>query len=137
MIEVERLDEIRRGVHHRTVHAVEGDLPGARLAVPSSGSFRLWFPRRDRLWVSDAGTWTLWGLEGDTWHRLAAGQGVLACHPPLAMGLVTLGENDQPVRQTSALDRADWQSVPAEQPAPATPTPVADVAPVTRASVYA
>ena len=89
------------------------DLAGARLAVPWHPGDRLWMPRADRVWVSDAGAWTLWGLQGGRWRREAAGAGVLAAEPPRRMAL-TSSSGEGAVRATSDLDRAEWRSVPAE-----------------------
>ncbi len=96
------------------------DLPGQRLLVPWQPSAKLWFPTRDRLWISDAAGWTLWGLEGDTWHRLDAGAGVLQAHPPLAMGRVSLDEAGLVTRHLSPLDASSWEAVsPGSEPWPA------------------
>jgi hypothetical protein len=87
------------------------DLAGQRLLVPWSGVGRFWFPARDRLWLQDAAGWTLWGLEDGAWHRLAAGQGILAAHPPEAMGRVALEKGAAASRQLSPLDAARWETV--------------------------
>jgi hypothetical protein len=91
------------------------DLPGERLLVPWQPTDKLWFPAWNRLWISDAGGWTLWGLEDATWRRMDAGPGVLAAHPPLAMGRFSLDKNGFFVRQISPLDTAFWRPVPAEE----------------------
>jgi len=90
------------------------DLPGARLMVPWQAGARLWFPRKDRLWVSAGNFWTLWNLAEGVWRRAATGPGVLSAQPPLRMGLSIPGKKDGPViRKTGPLDQANWESVPA------------------------
>jgi hypothetical protein len=89
------------------------DLQGARLLVPWSEGSRMWFPRQDRLWISSGGTWCLWGLQSDGWHRMDTGAGVLSAHPPQAMGRIVL-EHDGSVRSLSNLDGAEWREVSAE-----------------------
>lgn len=88
------------------------DLPGARLLVPWTKGSRLWFPRRDRLWVAGPEHWTLWGLEGDRWVRQATGNGQIQALPPVAMGRID-GER----RERSALDEARWSELAPDQPA--------------------
>lgn len=88
------------------------DLPGARLLVPWPQGARLWFPRKDRLWVGGGGQWALWTLAGGTWRREAAGPGTLQAHPPLRMALVGPERPDGAERRTGPLDRAQWQPVP-------------------------
>lgn len=90
------------------------DLQGQKLLVPWQPSAKLWFPVKDRLWLCDASGWTLWALEEGVWKRKDAGAGVLAAHPPLAMGLVSLDENGLPIRRQSPLDVALWEPVPAD-----------------------
>lgn len=92
------------------------DLPGQRLLVPWQTNARLWFPTEDRLWISDASGWTLWGLEDGVWRRLEVGDGVLTAHPPQVMGLVALNEHSVAMRQTAPLDAATWETVPPEIP---------------------
>lgn len=89
------------------------DLQGYRLLVPWQPGARLWFPSADRLWVSDASGWTLWGLDDETWRRIDAGPGVLQAHPPLAMGRVSLDGNGMAIRQLAPLDAANWEALPA------------------------
>ena len=101
------------------------DLPGARAMVPWQAGARLWFPRRDRLWVTAGTAWTLWNLEGGLWRRAAAGPGVLCAQPPLRMGLLLPGKKDAaPARRTGPLDRAEWAPVPEQTP----PWPACDPA---------
>ena len=96
------------------------DLSGQRLLVPWQPNARLWFPVRDRLWISDAAGWTLWVLDGVTWRRKDAGSGVLAAHPPLAMGRVSQDKNGLFIRQLAPLDSATWEAVPEDaEPWPA------------------
>ena len=90
------------------------DLPGARLMVPWQTGGRLWFPRRDHLWVTAGNTWTLWELAGGLWRRAAAGPGLLHAQPPLRMGLLTNDKKAGPARRTSPLDQASWQPVAAD-----------------------
>lgn len=85
------------------------DLPGQRLLVPWQPNARLWFPTKDRLWVSAAAGWTLWALEDGVWRRKEAGPGVLMAQPPLAMGLVTMDGGERPLRMISPLDNAAWE----------------------------
>jgi hypothetical protein len=92
------------------------DLPGARLLVPWQTGARVWFPRKDRLWVTSGGQWALWALAGGTWRREAAGPGVLYAQPPLRMALVVPERKEGSVRRTSPLDRAAWEPVPADTP---------------------
>lgn len=97
------------------------DLPGARLMTPWGGGDRLWFPSRDRLWVQSGSTWTLWGLSGGLWHRLATGSGWISAHPPRHMGRVAAVAETESPRSTSPLDRAEWRAAAAEEapwPAP-------------------
>ena len=94
------------------------DLPGARVLVPWPSGARLWFPFRDRLWVSSGNQWTLWTLDGGTWPRDATGTGVLTAQPPLRMGLAVPEKKGEPAsRKTTRLDRAEWESVPEDQQA--------------------
>jgi hypothetical protein len=93
------------------------DLPGARLMVPWQAGARLWFPRRDHLWVTSGNTWSLWDLAGGVWRRAAAGAGILHAQPPLRMGLLVADRKLGSIRRTCALDQANWQPVPAETPA--------------------
>jgi len=91
------------------------DLPGARLLVPWPEGSHLWFPQRDRLWVSGGGTWSLWGLEANGWRRLDVGEGVLMAQPPLAMGCVALKEKEEtPRRFRAPLDIAEWKELPVQ-----------------------
>lgn len=92
------------------------DLPGPRVLIPWPAGSRLWFPSRDRLWTTAGSQWTLWGLDGGTWRRLASGQGILAAHPPLAMALVAPARKGESLRSTSPPDRADWTPVPPDRP---------------------
>jgi hypothetical protein len=89
------------------------DLPGARVMVPWQPGARLWFPRKDRLWVSSGGNWTLWDLAGGLWKRAATGPGQLYAQPPLRMGLL-LPARKEAVRKTGPLDQASWEPVPAD-----------------------
>ena len=92
------------------------DLPGARLLVPWQAGAKFWFPRRDRLWVAAGTSWTLWGLSGNVWRRMAAGPGVLTAQPPLRMAL-TGGERKEPAaRKTGPLDQARWEPLPPGTP---------------------
>jgi hypothetical protein len=93
------------------------DLPGARLLVPWPAGARLWFPRRDRLWVSGGGQWSLWSLSGGAWRREAAGAGLLQAQPPLRMSLLGPERKEGPERRTAPLDQARWETVPAGAPA--------------------
>ena len=89
------------------------DLPGARLAVPWQRGARLWFPSRDRLWVSAGAQWTLWARDAGGWKREAAGAGDLYAQPPLRMGLEVTDKKDGSVaRKVGPLDRAQWEPVP-------------------------
>ena len=89
------------------------DLTGPRLLVPWQPGARLWFPTRDRLWLANGNQWTLWALEGATWHRQATGPGQLMAQPPLRMGLLVLDKKGEPAsRKTSPLGAADWAPVP-------------------------
>lgn len=88
------------------------DFSGYRLLVPWQSSAKLWFPTRDRLWISEASGWTLWGLEGEIWRRLDAGNGVLQAHPPSAMGRVSIDDSGVVNRHLTPLDVADWEVVP-------------------------
>ena len=78
--------------------------------MPWSEDGRLWFPRWDRLWISQGGQWALWNLEEGIWRRSAAGLGVLSAQPPLAMGRVSPGP-EGPQRFRSALPEASWEPV--------------------------
>lgn len=100
------------------------DQPGASLLVPWSRDARLWMPAQDRLWVADGVQWSLWGLEGNAWRRLATGAGALDAHPPLAMGLVRLTEDGLAERVTSGLRHAEWVPPPKD----AAPWPAYDPA---------
>lgn len=99
------------------------DLKGHRILVPWGPGARLWFPRGDRLWVSEGGQWTLWGLGSGLWRREATGPGILAAMPPLAMGLV-VAEGEGGVRKRSSLEEAQWEPVAPEVP----PWPATDPA---------
>jgi hypothetical protein len=90
------------------------DLRGARLLVPWSDDGRMWFPRRDRLWVSGGGSWCLWGLHSGIWVREDAGAGVLDAHPPIAMGRISPGTGDKAARFLAPLNAAEWREIPAE-----------------------
>ena len=92
------------------------DLPGPRVLVPWPPGSRMWFPRKDRLWVGGGNTWTLWALADGRWRREAAGNGTLHAQPPLRMGLEGIDRKDLGVRRTSPLDRAQWEPVPADTP---------------------
>jgi hypothetical protein len=100
------------------------DQPGASLLVPWGGEARLWMPSQDRLWVADGPHWTLWGLEGGAWRRLAAGTGILEAHPPQAMGLVRIAGDGSPERAVSGLRQAEWVVPPGD----AAPWPAYDPA---------
>jgi hypothetical protein len=89
------------------------DLPGARLMVPWQPGARLWFPQRDRLWVSTGNLWTLWALAGGLWRREATGPGELYAQPPLRMALLVPDKKEGTVlRRTGPLDKARWAPVP-------------------------
>jgi hypothetical protein len=100
------------------------DLTGARVMVPWTDDARMWFPRRDRLWVSGGGTWSLWDLQSDGWHRMAAGAGVLDAHPPFSMGRISPGPDEGADRFLSPFPIADWRAVAADTP----PWPACDPA---------
>lgn len=100
------------------------DLPGLRLEIPWRAGDRVWMPRGDRLWHGGAQGWTLWGLEGMRWRRLAAGPGVLNAHPPLRMALVEPLAGEGMVRKRSSLAKADWTEVASD----ALPWPAWDAA---------
>jgi len=89
------------------------DLPGARLMVPWQPGARLWFPSRDRLWVSSGNQWALWERSAAQWKRQATGPGQLYAQPPLRMGLLlTEKKEPAPVRKAGPLDQAAWTPVP-------------------------
>jgi hypothetical protein len=92
------------------------DLPGARLLVPWPSGSRLWFPRKDRLWTSGGGQWTLWSLAGGAWRREAASAGALQAQPPLRMALLGPERKEGPERRVGPLDRVLWEPVPADAP---------------------
>ena len=100
------------------------DLPGLRLEIPWRAGDRVWMPRGDRLWHGGAQGWTLWGLEGMRWRRLAVGPGVLNAHPPLRMALVEPLPGEGMVRKRSSLAKADWAEVASD----ALPWPAWDAA---------
>jgi len=100
------------------------DLPGQRMEIPWHAGDRVWLPREDRLWHGGAQGWTLWGLEGPRWRRLAAGTGLLNAHPPERMALVEPLPEEGMTRRTSPLAKADWVEVPPE----ALPWPAGDPA---------
>ena len=88
------------------------DLPGACLLVPWRTGGKLWFPRQDRLWISSGDAWTLWELKEGLWQRMATGAGSLSAQPPLRMGLlVTPKKQEAVLRQTSPLDKAEWETL--------------------------
>jgi hypothetical protein len=91
------------------------DIRGARLLLPWGEDGRLWFPRWNRLWVTQGGQWTLWNLDGGIWRRAAAGSGVLAAQPPVAMGRVSL-DTEGPTRFRSQPSEPDWEPVAADVP---------------------
>lgn len=91
------------------------DFPGPRLFTQLGPNARLWFPTRDRLWVSHGETWALWGLEGTAWRRLGAGVGALEAHPPLRMGRVVSGKQGLE-RSLSSLTDLDWKDLREEDP---------------------
>jgi len=88
------------------------ELPGARVLVPWDESSRVWLPRADRLWTTDAKSWTLWALEDGIWARQTSGTGILEAHPPLGFGLKRNLE-----RMLSPLEKPAWTPVPDELPA--------------------
>jgi hypothetical protein len=91
------------------------DLPGARLLVPWQPGARMWFPLRDRLWVSSGNLWTLWARSKGLWKREATGPGALYAQPPLRMALLGPDKKEgAPARRTGPLDQARWQPVPAD-----------------------
>lgn len=89
------------------------DLQGARLFLQLRPGARIWFPTRDRLWVSGAGQWTLWGLQDGTWRRLGTGTGTLVAQPPLRMGRLPQGKESSR-RTLSPVTELDWTEVPEE-----------------------
>ncbi len=99
------------------------DLKGHRLLVPWRGDGRLWFPRADRLWISEGGQWALWELVSAGWRRMATGTGILAAQPPIAMGLTAVVE-ETAMRKLSSVLSAQWEPVPPET----APWPVYDPA---------
>ncbi len=84
------------------------DLPGARILLPWGEASRLWLPRRDRLWIAEAKSWTLWALEDGAWNRMESGPGLLEAHPPSEVGRVRVSPSASPDRDTSPADRAVW-----------------------------
>ncbi len=100
------------------------DLPGQRVEIPWHAGDRVWMPRGDRLWHGGAQGWTLWGLEGPRWRRLAAGPGVLNAHPPQRMALVEALPGEGMIRKQCSLAKADWTEVAPE----ALPWPAWDAA---------
>lgn len=98
------------------------ELPGHRLLVPWPPGGRLWMPRQDRLWTCAGQQWTAWRREGRGWVRMAAGEGLLAAHPPLAMGRIGgsgpegAGEPGTTPRYLSPVDEAAWRALPADAP---------------------
>ncbi|MBL0312379.1 MAG: hypothetical protein IPP78_06605 [Holophagaceae bacterium] len=99
------------------------DLPGPKLLIPWYINSRLWMPRRDYLWVSSEGSWTLWRLRDGLWRREASGPGVLSAQPPRWMGLVAPSAEGA-ARSRSATDAAKWEAAPADLP----PWPAYDAA---------
>ncbi len=99
------------------------DLPGPKLLLPWSMDSRLWMPRRDRLWVSTGGVWTLWRLRSGLWRREASGPGVLWAQPPRWMALVAPSPEGA-IRSRSAADAAEWKAMEADVP----PWPAYDAA---------
>ncbi len=92
------------------------DLKGPRLLVSLRPEARIWFPRKDRLWVSSRDAWSLWGLEGGTWRRLGAGDGELAALPPLRMGRIRPQKKDRMIRSISSLNSLEWKDLPEGSP---------------------
>lgn len=99
------------------------DLPGPKLLIPWSMNSRLWMPRRDRLWASSEGIWTLWRLRDGQWLREASGPGVLSAQPPRWMALVAASPEGT-ARSWSDVDSAEWKAVPVDLP----PWPAYDAA---------
>lgn len=89
------------------------DLPGPRLFVHLGPNARIWFPTRDRLWLSNGETWAFWALQSGTWRRLGQGTGLLAAHPPLHMGRL-LPDKEGPERTLSPLTELAWKDVSME-----------------------
>ena len=89
------------------------DLQGPRLFVLLPKGSRIWYPTRDRLWVSSGNTWMLWGLEEGIWRRLGSGAGTLVAHPPLQMGRLSASKA-LTLRALSPLTELDWKEVPGE-----------------------
>lgn len=87
------------------------DLPGPKLLLPWHLGSQVWMPRRDRLWVSTDGVWTLWRLRDGVWRRDASGPGILSAQPPRWMGLVAPSP-DGAVRSRSEVGTSEWQVVP-------------------------
>ncbi len=99
------------------------DLPGQRLLIPWRVGDRLWMPRKDCLWTSSEGVWSLWRVRDGAWHREASGPGVLAAQPPRQMGLVALSP-DGATRSWTGMNEADWILLQKDQP----PWPAYDAA---------
>ena len=92
------------------------DMGGFRLMVPWTPKARLWFPRKDRLWISAGGEWTLWKLVDRTWQRAEAGEGELHALPPIAMGRITPQKTGPGLRATAPLEGGPWQALPETSP---------------------
>lgn len=94
----------------------KGDRPlGVHLVIPWQQKAKFWFPRKDRLWVSVGNGWTMWGLSGDKWCRLAVGTGELYGQPPLNMGLLMVDQKSGVLnRKIGPLNQINWELVSSE-----------------------
>lgn len=88
------------------------DLSGFRLMIPWSSEARLWFPRKDRLWVGEKDRWSFWKLEDRVWRRSEVGEGQLNAFPPVAMGRATKPRTGPVQRFTAPMAGGDWSEVP-------------------------
>ena len=91
------------------------DLGGSRLMVPWGPKARVWFPRRDRIWISEKDRWSAWKLEDRIWHRTEVGEGLLTALPPVAMARTTQPKTGPGLRYTAPVAGGSWGEAPENQ----------------------
>ena len=86
---------------------------GAHLVIPWQSGARMWFPYKNKLWVSVGNIWSFWSLNEDKWHCDATGFGELYAQPPIKMGLIAYDRKLNSIaRKIGPLNQVNWEAIP-------------------------
>lgn len=88
---------------------------GVHVSIPWRSGARIWFPYKNKLWVSVGNVWSFWTLNENKWCCDATGLGELYAQPPIKMGLIAHDRKLNSIaRKTSSLNQVNWKAVPTD-----------------------